>query len=84
MKKGRRGHDVVSVHDSPGRGTHDEEVFQFVAEVERAVVTENVSDFPPLAEAVLAARGNPGSLINALDELLRARRDQPVDSELWL
>jgi hypothetical protein len=96
----RRGHDVISVHAVPGGGTPDEEVFEFARAEERAVVTENVSDFRPLAEGVLAAaehhagvvfatekrwpRSDPGGLINALDELLKASADQPLDSELWL
>jgi predicted nuclease of predicted toxin-antitoxin system len=96
----RLGHDVISVHAAPGRGTPDEEVFEFAGAEGRAVVTENVSDFRPLAEAVLATAGHPagvafttdkrwprsdpGGLINALDELLKASADQPLDSELWL
>jgi hypothetical protein len=95
----RRGHDVVSAHDSPGRGTPDEDLFESARAEGRAVVTENVSDFRPLAEAVLAAdehhagvvfttdkrwpRSEPGGLINALDELLEAKPDQPLDTELW-
>src|SRR5262245_30290367 len=96
----RRGHDVVSVQDSPGPGTSDEDVFEFARAVGRAVVTENVSDFRPLAEAALVAgehhagvvfttdrrwpRSDPGGLITGLDELLTSTPDQPVDAELWL
>lgn len=61
--------------------------------------TENVRDYRPLAEALRAAggshaglvlttekrwpRGNPGSLIAALDRLLTSTTEQPVDTELW-
>jgi predicted nuclease of predicted toxin-antitoxin system len=95
-----RGHDVTSVHEAPGRGTPDEDLFEFARGEGRAIVTENVSDFRPLAEAQLAAGGNhagvvfttekrwsrrdPGGLINALDALLKASVDQPLDAELWL
>jgi uncharacterized protein with PIN domain len=95
-----RGHDVVSVHESPGRGTSDEDVFDHARSQERAVVTENVSDYRPLAEALLASRNShaglvfttsrrwprtdPGSLIIALDTLLSSTPHQPVDAEIWL
>jgi hypothetical protein len=95
-----RGHDVVSVHDAPGRGAPDEHVLDYARDQERAVVTENVRDYRPLAEALLAAggshyglvltterrwpRSNPGALIAALDQLLRSTPEQPVDSEFWL
>jgi hypothetical protein len=29
-------------------------------------------------------RSDPGGLINALDELLKAMEDETVDSEIWL
>jgi hypothetical protein len=93
-----RGHDVVSVHEAPGRGTPDDEVFDHARS--EAVVTENIRDYRPLAEALLAAgeshagvlfttdkrwpRSNPGALTTALDELLTAISEQPVDAELWL
>jgi len=95
-----RGHDVVSVHEAPGRGTPDDEVFDHARSEGRAVVTENIRDYRPLAEALLAAgeshagvlfttdkrwpRSNPGALMTALDELLMAMSEQPVDAELWL
>lgn len=95
-----RGHDVVSVHEAPGRGTSDEDVFDFARADGRAVVSENISDFRPLAVAVLAADGShagvvfttekrwprtdPGALIRALAELLASTPEQPVDAELWL
>lgn len=95
-----RGHDVVSVHDAPGRGTADEDVLDYARGQERAVVTENVRDYRPLAEALLAPgrshgglvlttekrspRNNPGALIAALDQLLKSTAEQPVDSERWL
>ena len=95
-----RGHDVVSVHESPGSGTSDEEVLHCARSEERAVVTENVRDYRPLAEALLAAgdshaglvfsttrrwpRTDPGSLITALDNLAASTPSQPVDMEIWL
>lgn len=66
----------------------------------RAVLTENVRDYRPLVEALLAAgdshggivfttdkrwpRRDPGALITALDGLLVSTPEQPVDAELWL
>lgn len=95
-----RGHDVVSVHQTPGRATPDDELLDHARSQGRAVVTENVRDFRPLAEALLAAGGShagvvfttekrwprrdPGALITALDELLTLMTEQPVDAELWL
>jgi hypothetical protein len=95
-----REHDVVSVHESPGSGTPDEEVFAFARSEGRAVVTENVRDYRPLADAALVAgdhhagpilttekrwpRSDPGALIAALDRLLASTAEQPVDTEIWL
>jgi len=94
------GHDVLSVHESPGSGTPDEQVLDHARSEGRAVLTENVRDFRPLAEALLAAgeshagllfttdkrwpRNDPGHLITALDELLTSTSEQPVNAELWL
>ena len=95
-----RGHDVVSVHEAPGRGTADEDVVDDARRERRAVVSENVRDYRPLAEALLAAGGShcglvlttgkrwprrdPGALIAGLDQMLKSTPEQPVDSELWL
>lgn len=95
-----RGHDAVSVHERPGRGASDMDVLAFARAEGRAVVTENASDYRPLAEGLIAGgeshcglvltspkrwpRASPGGLITALDELLRATPEQPVDQELWL
>ncbi len=95
-----RGHDAVSVHAAPGRGTTDEEVLDYACEEGRAVVTENIRDYRPMAEARLAAqeshsglvfttekrwpRSNVGAPITALDQLLTATPEQPIDLELWL
>lgn len=95
-----RGHDVVSVHDWPGRGASDEDILAYARGQGRAVVTENVRDYRPLGEELMAAgeshasmvfttpkrwpRSNPGALIAALDELLKTTPDQPIDRELWL
>ena len=95
-----RGHDVVSVHESPGSGTPDEHVLAHARSEGRAIVTENVRDYRPLAEALLAGgeshaglvfttdkrwpRGHPGALIAALEHLLTSTSSQPVDTEIWL
>ena len=95
-----RGHDVVSVHESPGSGTPDEEVLDHARSDGRAIVSENVRDYRPLAEALLAAgeshaglvfttekrwpRSDAGSLITALDGLLTSTAEQPADAEVWL
>lgn len=95
-----RGHDVVSVHESPGSGTSDEQVFDHARSEGRAVLTENVRDFRPLAEALLTAggshaglvfttdkrwpRSDPGSLITGIDAMLVSAPGQPVDAEIWL
>lgn len=95
-----RGHDVVSVHESPGRGTPDDDVLDHARSMGRAVVTENVRDYRPLADALLGVgdshagivfttdkrwpRSDPGALIAALEALLISMSEQPVDGELWL
>jgi hypothetical protein len=95
-----RGHDVVSVHEAPGFGTSDEHVLDHARSEDRAVVTENVRDYRPVAEALLVAgeshfglvfttdkrwpRTDPGRLITALDNLLASTPRQPVDAEIWL
>jgi predicted nuclease of predicted toxin-antitoxin system len=95
-----RGHDVVSVHDAPGRGTPDEDVLEYACNEGRAVVTENVRDYRPLTEARIVAggshcglvlttekrwpRSDVGALVAALDQLLTSTAEQPIDGELWL
>jgi len=95
-----RGHDVVSVHMTPGSGTTDEGVFDHARSEGRAVVTENVSDYRPLAEALMIEgeshaglvfttdkrwpRSNPGALLTALEALLTSTLEQPLDAEIWL
>jgi len=95
-----RGHDVTSVHDGPGRGAPDPDVLEFARSDRRALVTENVRDFRPLAERLIGAgeshaglvfttdrrwpRSDAGALINALERLLVERPGQPVAMEIWL
>jgi uncharacterized protein DUF5615 len=95
-----RGHDVLSAHETPGRGTPDEELFDHARADGRAVVTENIRDYRPLAERVIAAGGNhaglvftspgrwprndPGRLIKAIADVLRSTARQPIDMEIWL
>ena len=94
-----RGHDVISVHDAPGRGTPDPEVLEYARSERRALVTENVRDYRPLADQLIGAgeshaglvfttdrrwpRNDAGALINALERLL-GERPQPVATEIWL
>ena len=91
---------MVSVHESPGSGTPDEQLLDHARAEGRALLTENVRDYRPLAEALLVAgdshaglvfttekrwpRASPGALITALDGLLASTSEQPVDAELWL
>jgi len=95
-----RGHDAGSVHDVPGSGTPDEDVFDYARENGLALVTENVRDYRPLSESLLRSgrshaglvlttskrwpRDNPGALIAALDRLLQSTSAQPIDREIWL
>jgi len=97
---GGRGHDVISVHDAPGRGAPDHEILQYARSEGRALVTENIRDFRPLAEQLVSSgeshaglvfttdrrwpRNDAGALINALERLLVERADQPVAMEIWL
>jgi hypothetical protein len=95
-----QGYDVISVHESPGRGASDEQVFDFAQVDRRAVVTENVRDYRPLAAALLSAgedhaglvlttgkrwpRSDPGGLIAALEQLLASTPEHPLNTEFWL
>ena len=55
----RRGHDVVAVAERPDlRGQPDEAIIAEALADARAIVTENVVDFRPLASAALRA-GRP-------------------------
>lgn len=97
---GGRGHDVISVHDAPGRGASDPEVLEYARSEGRALVTENIRDYRPLAERLISTgeshaglvfttdrrwpRNDAGALINALERLLVERPDQPVAIEIWL
>jgi hypothetical protein len=56
-----RGHDVVSVHEGEFarlRAAPDRDLFMAALASDRALVTENVSDFIPL-EAAALAEGRP-------------------------
>lgn len=95
-----RGHDVVSVHESPGSGTADDHVLDHARSEGRAVITENVRDFRPLAGRLLAASGShaglvfttekrwprsdPGALITGIDAMLTSTPGELVDTETWL
>ena len=58
-----RGHDVTSVDEAPGRGTPDEELFDHARPEGRAVVTENIQDYLPLADRLLATGGSHAGLV---------------------
>jgi hypothetical protein len=95
-----RGHDVVSVHDVPGRGSADPDVLEYARREGRTVVTENVRDFRPLGDRLIEAgeshgglvfttdrrwpRHAVGALIEALDRLLVEHPDRPDAMEFWL
>jgi predicted nuclease of predicted toxin-antitoxin system len=95
-----RGHDAVSVHDAPGAGTADEAVFDHARSEQRAVVTENIRDYRPLADAIVETgeahsglilttakrwpRNDLGAIITALDTLLATTPDESVNDERWL
>lgn len=64
---GGRGHDVVAVTQRPDLAHRsDEVIFDQAAKELRAVFTENVPDFVPLASGVLSAGGTfPGLLLTS-------------------
>ncbi|MBI2964967.1 MAG: DUF5615 family PIN-like protein [Chloroflexi bacterium] len=78
----------------------DEDVLEYARRQGRTVVTENVRDYRPLTETLIAAgrrhcglvfttekqwpRSRPGALIAALDRLLKSTPEQPVAREFWL
>jgi predicted nuclease of predicted toxin-antitoxin system len=45
-----RGHDALSVHEAPGRGTPDDELFEHARSDGRAIVTENIRDYRLVVE----------------------------------
>lgn len=59
-----RGHDVVAVAERPElRGRPDEVIFSEAQAQGRAIVTENVVDYRPLASAALRAGRVPPTLV---------------------
>ena len=62
-----RGHDVVAVAERPDlRGQPDEVIFAEALADDRAIVTENVVDFRPLAaEALRAGRTSPTLILTS-------------------
>ena len=66
-----RGHDVVSVRDYRSLG----EELMAAGESHTGMVFTTPKRWP---------RSNPGALIAALNELLTATPEQPIDGELWL
>ncbi len=62
-----RGHDVVAVAERPDLvGMPDAAIFAAAGREGRAIVTENVADFRPLAAAdVSAGRAHPGLVLTS-------------------
>ena len=96
-----RDQDAVSALEHAGlRGKADRDLFEAAQSDGRALVTENIRDYRPLAERLISAgeshaglvfttdrrwpRNDAGALINALERLLVERPDQPVAIEIWL
>jgi len=61
----RRGHDVIAVTERADLiRRSDEHIMQVVAAEERAVITNNIKDFRPIAAARLTAgHGHPGLIL---------------------
>lgn len=58
------GHDVVAVIERPDlSGRSDEHILQAAADEGRAVITNNVKDFRPIAARLLALGSGHGGLI---------------------
>ncbi|MYI06389.1 MAG: hypothetical protein F4059_03450 [Gemmatimonadetes bacterium] len=71
-----RGHDVAAVAERPDlRGRSDEEIFAEALADARAIVTENVVDYRPLASAALrAGRASPPLIFTSNRAYPRASR----------
>ena len=71
-----RGHDVVAVAERPDlRGQPDEVIFAEALADARAIVTENVVDYRPLASAALRAdRASPTLIFSSNRNYPRAAR----------
>ena len=68
----KRGFDVVAVADDPQlRSMSDSELYQWAAEQDRQIVTENVKDFSPLARREAT---RPGLLFTSTRTFPRSRR----------
>lgn len=64
----RRGHDVVAVAERPDLRTQEDEViFAAAQDEDRAVVTENVADYRPIADSLLQHGRSHGGLILTTD-----------------
>lgn len=58
------GYDVIAVQEDPGlRAVDDEALFRVAQEMARALVTENVNDFAPLAAALDAGGDSHHGLV---------------------
>ena len=71
-----RGHDVISVHERPDLvAAPDSAIFAAAQAEERAIVTNNVRDFVPLAHKALQIRAGFHGLILTSDRSLpRSKR----------
>lgn len=74
-----RGVDVVAVTERPElRGRPDEDVLTVATGEDRAVVTENIRDFAPLAQAwALDGRSHPGIVFTHPRRFARATLAYP-------
>ncbi len=60
----RRGHDAVAVTERPAlRGLSDDGLFAIAQQERRAIVTENVADFVPIANQHEASGGTHPGLV---------------------
>ena len=71
-----RGHDVISVHERPDLvAAPDSAIFAAAEAEERAIVTNNVRDFMPLAHEALQTRaGFHGLILTSDGSLPRSKR----------
>ena len=94
-----RGHDVVAVVERPQLGgASDRDLLPAMAEERRAILTENVADFAPVARqsesdhcglvfsSLPRSRDTIGLFVEALDAFLRKRpgEDVLVNQIAWL
>ena len=71
-----RGHDVISVSEQKHlRGLSDSELMHRMSNERRAILTNNVHDYVPLASSLVAAGQGHAGLILTSDRSLPRRRN---------